>query len=87
MVLRSIGVHVCERCGVVHHTIGSYWDCVARHRTFRVRWSAENDEWVATVDQYPSLSWLAATPVEAVSGLARLLDETQEEEESEANGA
>jgi predicted HicB family RNase H-like nuclease len=40
------------------------------HYTYRVAWSVEDDEHVATVAEFPSLSWLASTPVEALSGLA-----------------
>ena len=42
----------------------------ATHYTYRVTWSAEDDEHVATVAEFPSLSWLAPTPVEALAGLA-----------------
>ncbi len=42
----------------------------ATHYTYRVAWSAENDEHVATVVEFPSLSWLAPTQVEALAGLA-----------------
>jgi predicted RNase H-like HicB family nuclease len=42
----------------------------ATHYTYRVAWSVEDGEHVATVAEFPSLSWLAATPVEALSGLA-----------------
>jgi predicted RNase H-like HicB family nuclease len=42
----------------------------ATHYSYRVTWSAEDGEHVATVAEFPSLSWLAATPVEALAGLA-----------------
>lgn len=42
----------------------------ATHYTYRVAWSAEDGEHVATVAEFPSLSWLAPTPVEALEGLA-----------------
>ena len=42
----------------------------AGHYTYRVTWSAEDGEHVATVAEFPSLSWLAPTPVEALQGLA-----------------
>jgi len=45
----------------------------ATHYTYRVAWSAEDGEHVATVAEFPSLSWLAPTPVEALEGLANLL--------------
>jgi predicted HicB family RNase H-like nuclease len=40
------------------------------HYTYRVTWSAEDSEHVATVAEFPSLSWLAPTPAEALKGLA-----------------
>jgi predicted HicB family RNase H-like nuclease len=40
------------------------------HYTYRVTWSAEDGEHVATVAEFPSLSWLAPTPAEALAGLA-----------------
>jgi predicted RNase H-like HicB family nuclease len=40
------------------------------HYTYRVAWSVEDGEHVATVAEFPSLSWLAPTPVEALAGLA-----------------
>jgi len=45
------------------------------HYTYRIAWSAEDNEHVATVAEFPSLSWLAPTPVEALSGLANLVRE------------
>jgi predicted HicB family RNase H-like nuclease len=42
----------------------------ATHYTYRVAWSAEDGEHVATVAEFPSMSWLAASPVEALAGLA-----------------
>ncbi len=42
----------------------------ATHYTYRVTWSAEDGEHVATVAEFPSLSWLAPTPVQALEGLA-----------------
>ena len=45
----------------------------ATHYTYRVTWSAEDGEHVATVAEFPSLSWLAPTPVEALAGLAAVV--------------
>lgn len=42
----------------------------AAHYTYRVEWSAEGGEYVATVAEFPSLSWLAPTPSDALAGLA-----------------
>jgi predicted RNase H-like HicB family nuclease len=47
----------------------------ATHYTFRVTWSAEDGEHVATVAEFPSLSWLASTPVEALAGLAAVVQD------------
>ena len=44
------------------------------HYTYRVSWSAEDGEFVATCLELPSLSWLASTQVKALSGLRRLVD-------------
>lgn len=41
----------------------------ATHYTYRVAWSAEDGEHVATVAEFPSLSWLAPSPAEALMGL------------------
>jgi predicted RNase H-like HicB family nuclease len=43
------------------------------HYTYRVTWSAEDGEHVAAVAEFPSLSWLAPTPAEALSGLAAVV--------------
>ena len=40
--------------------------------TYHVTWSAEDQEFVATCSEFPSLSWLASTPSEALAGLLRL---------------
>ena len=42
----------------------------ATRYTYRVTWSAEDGEHVATVAEFPSLSWLAATPGQALASLA-----------------
>ncbi len=39
--------------------------------TYRVTWSAEDQEHVGLCAEFPSLSWLAATPEEALSGIRR----------------
>jgi len=41
-----------------------------------VTWSSEDDEFVATCVEFPSLSWLASSQVEALSGLGDLIAET-----------
>jgi predicted HicB family RNase H-like nuclease len=39
------------------------------HYTYRVAWSADDGEFVATSLEFPSLSWLAASQIEALQGL------------------
>jgi predicted HicB family RNase H-like nuclease len=39
------------------------------HYTYRVAWSAEDGEFVATCLEFPSLSWLAASQIDALQGL------------------
>jgi predicted RNase H-like HicB family nuclease len=46
-----------------------------KHYTFRVSWSGEDDEYVATVVEFPSLSWLDADQGKALRGLVGLVDE------------
>ena len=46
------------------------------HYTYRITWSAEDGEHVGLCAEFPSLSWLAATPGEALSGIQRLVVES-----------
>jgi predicted RNase H-like HicB family nuclease len=41
----------------------------ADHYTYRVTWSPEAREYLALCVELPSLSWLAATPTEALLGI------------------
>ena len=41
---------------------------------YRVSWSLEDAAWVATVDEFPSLSWAAESPLGALNGLVLLID-------------
>lgn len=43
------------------------------HYAYRVIWSAEDQEFVATCAEFPSLSWLAADQVEALRGLEAVI--------------
>jgi predicted HicB family RNase H-like nuclease len=43
------------------------------HYTYRAVWSVEDGEFVATVAEFASLSWLAASQVEALQGLEAVL--------------
>jgi predicted RNase H-like HicB family nuclease len=42
--------------------------------TFKIFWSVEDQEFVATIVENPGVSWLAATPHEAFEGLQDLLN-------------
>lgn len=42
---------------------------------FAVRWSDEDQEYIATCEAFPSLSYFAPGPVQALAGLARLIRE------------
>ncbi len=52
--------------------------------TYRVTWSAEDQEHVGLCAEFPSLSWLASTPEEALAGVRRLVAESVED--MRANG-
>jgi predicted HicB family RNase H-like nuclease len=41
--------------------------------TYRVTWSAEDQEHVGLCAEFPSLSWLAATPEEALKGIRKVV--------------
>jgi predicted RNase H-like HicB family nuclease len=41
------------------------------HYTYRVIWSEEDSQWVGLCTEFPSLSWLAPTPEEALRGICK----------------
>lgn len=45
------------------------------HYTYRVSWSPEDAEYVATCLELPSLSWLAPSPTAALSGIEQVAAE------------
>jgi predicted HicB family RNase H-like nuclease len=45
------------------------------HYTYRVTWSPEDGEHVGLCAEFPSLSWLAATPEEALLGIRQIVSE------------
>lgn len=53
----------------------------ANKYTYVVSWSADDSEYVATVLEFPSLSWLAADRQEAENGLVDLVAEVIEDME------
>jgi predicted HicB family RNase H-like nuclease len=45
------------------------------HYTYRVTWSPEDGEHVGLCVEFPSLSWLAVTPEEALLGIRQMVSE------------
>lgn len=43
--------------------------------TYKVAWSPEDDEFVATCVEFPSLSWLADTQASALEGLESVVED------------
>jgi len=54
------------------------------HYTYRVRWSKEDEAFVGTVAELPSLSWLADKQYDAFLGIRALVSDVLED--MEANG-
>ena len=54
----------------------------AKHYTYRVQWSAEDGEYLATVAEFPSLSWLEADMEAALSGLVDLVGDVLQDMEA-----
>lgn len=52
---------------------------VADHYTYRVRWSVEDESYVGTVAELPSLSWVADDRAEAFAGIQRLAADVVED--------
>jgi len=48
---------------------------MADHYTYRVTWSTEDDMHVGLCAEFPSLSWLADTPEEALGGVRQIVSE------------
>ena len=46
---------------------------MADHFTYRIIWSPEDGEHLGLCAEFPSLSWLAATPSSALSGIQELV--------------
>jgi predicted HicB family RNase H-like nuclease len=49
------------------------------HYTYRVTWSAEDGEHAGLCVEFPSLSWLAATPEAALAGIRQLVRDVARE--------
>ena len=43
--------------------------------SYRITWSAEDEEHVGLCAEFPSLSWLAPTPEDALAGIRRLVSD------------
>lgn len=50
--------------------------------TYRVTWSNEDGEYVGLCAEFPSLSWLAETPEEALRGIRKIVAESVEDMKS-----
>jgi predicted RNase H-like HicB family nuclease len=48
---------------------------IVRRYTYRIQWSDEDEEYVATVLEFPGLSWLAPNELEALQGLHMVVEE------------
>lgn len=55
------------------------------HYTYRVAWSAEDGEFVAACLEFPSLSWLAATQLDALQGLQAVVRDVVDDLEAEGD--
>ena len=50
--------------------------------TYRVTWSEDDNEYVGLCTEFPSLSWLSATPEAALKGIRKLVAEIVADMES-----
>lgn len=50
-----------------------------QHYSYRVQWSQEDDMHVGLVSEFPSLSWFASSPDQALTGIERLVAEVVED--------
>ena len=48
---------------------------MADHYTYRITWSPEDGEHLGRCAEFPSLSWLAPTPGEALSGIRKVVSD------------
>jgi predicted HicB family RNase H-like nuclease len=49
------------------------------HYTYRITWSADDEEYVGLCVEYPSLSWLANTPEDALKGIRVVVSDVVED--------
>ena len=62
-----------------HRIHDSEEEGVSDHYTYRVTWSPEDQEHAGLCAEFPSLSWLAASPDEALDGIRKLVAEVLED--------
>src|SRR5216684_7567415 len=48
---------------------------IASKYAYRIEWSDEDGEYAGLCAEFPSLSWLGSTPVEALKGIQRIVRE------------
>lgn len=48
---------------------------LADRYTYSIRWSEGDRQFVGTCDEFPSLSWLATQPIEALHGIRALVQD------------
>jgi len=58
---------------------------IAEHYTYRVFWSPEDELYVGTVAELPSLSWLAPDQTDAFTGIQRLALQTVSDLETDGD--
>lgn len=49
------------------------------HYAYRIEWSDEDEEWVGTVLEFPGLSWLDESPIQALNGIQQVTQECVED--------
>ncbi|MFJ2367990.1 type II toxin-antitoxin system HicB family antitoxin [Microbacterium sp. NPDC087665] len=59
----------------------------ADHYTYRVRWSAEDEAFVGTVAELPSLSWIAEKQPDAFLGIRALVSDVLKDMEENGEPA
>lgn len=50
---------------------------------YRIEWLECYQGWVVTSEEYPELSWIAASPLEALKGYMKMVEELEVSNESE----
>ncbi|MDP2014474.1 MAG: toxin-antitoxin system HicB family antitoxin [Actinomycetota bacterium] len=51
----------------------------ADHYTYRLAWSVKDEDFIATMVEFPSLSWIADTHEAALAGLTSVVEEVLED--------